>query len=334
MRITIRPRRPVWALALLAPAIPELLTGSTPVSRLVLDPPGFLLSFGFDVWLYGTGALLIREAAVALRKGWASILLWGGAYGIGEEGFAVHTFFERSGPPVGALEAYGSAYGVNGLWALGLTIFHATYSIALPILLTRLWFPEARGVRWFDRSAVAALAVLYLGVVAFFSLLVGHGPSAEAFALFLGLALVLLVGGARLPGDAIRARPGPRRTGRYGLALAGALEWAAWLLVLIASGTHRFSAWLAAGLLIALDGLALYVLARRIGTVDVERSLYAVAVGMLVPLFLWDAVLEPSVPGILGVAALLAYLLYRLGRTVDARALLVAVPAGTPPRAA
>jgi hypothetical protein len=319
VRIALRPRRPVWVLALLAPAIPELLTGSTPVSRLFVDPPGFFVSFGFDVWLYGTGALLVREASVLLRKGWASVLLWGAAYGIGEEGFAVHTFFERAGPPVGALEVYGSAYGVNWLWALGLTVFLATYSIALPILLTRLWYPGVRGLRWFDRGGAAALPVLYLAVVATFAVLVGHGPSAAAFGAFLGIALGLLVLGAVLPGEAIGAQPGPRRTGRWGPALAGALELAAWLFVLVVSGAHRLSAWTAAGVLVALDGFALYVLARRIGTVDVERSLYAVAVGMLVPLFLWDALLEVSVPGILGVAAIFAYLLYRLGRTIDRR---------------
>jgi len=103
VRILIRPRLPVLALLLLAPSIPELLTGSTPVSRLLVDPAGFAVSFAFDIGLYGTGALLVRELTLVLRKGWASVLLWGAAYGIAEEGLAVHTFFERSGPPVGAL---------------------------------------------------------------------------------------------------------------------------------------------------------------------------------------------------------------------------------------
>lgn len=319
-------------LALLAPAIPELLTGSTPIDRLVLDPPGFLVSFAFEVGLYGSGALLIREASVVLKKGWASILLWGAAYGIGEEGFAVHTFFERSGPPVGALETYGAAYGVNWLWALGLTVFHATYSIALPILLTRLAFPAAHGVRWFDRGGVAALGTLYVAVVAVFALLVGHGPSPAAFLLFLAVALGLLALGAWLPATTLRARPGARRTGRWGLALAGSLEWIAWVFVLIVSGSQRGSAWLVGGLLVAVNGLALYVLATRVGEVDVERSLFAVAVGMMVPLFLWDAILEVSAPGILGVAAVAAVLLYALGRTLDARA--SAGPVAGPPGAA
>ncbi len=111
MRILGERRGPVFALLLLAPSIPELLTGSTPVSRLVTDPVGFAVSFALDVGLYGTGALLIREVCVAYRRGWASILLLGGAYGIAEEGFAVHTFFQRSGAPVGLLGSYGHAFG-------------------------------------------------------------------------------------------------------------------------------------------------------------------------------------------------------------------------------
>jgi hypothetical protein len=320
VRLLIRPRLPVVALLLLAPSIPELLTGSTPVSRLLSDPAGFAVSYLLDVGLYGTGALLIRECSVLLRKGWASVLLWGAAYGIAEEGLAVHTFFERSGPPVGALTTYGSAYGINALWALGLTIFHATYSIALPILLTYLWFPEVRDRRWVDRSGLVVVAAVYLGLVVVFARLVGHGPSLPLLSLFLGIEAVLLLAGSLVPANLLRSHPGPRTIGRTGLGVVGILEWLAWVVVLAASGGGRIPAVAAAGVIAVGNGVALAVVVRRAGSEDLDRSKFAFAVGMLVPLFVWDGFLEPAIPGILAVAALFAYLLYRLGRTLDRRA--------------
>ena len=319
MRILLRPRTPFLALLLLAPSIPELLTGSTPVSELVANPAGFAVGYALDLGLYGTGALVIREFSVILRKGWASILLWGAAYGIAEEGFAVHTFFERSGPPVGQLAVYGSAYGVNWLWALELTVFHATYSIALPVLLTYLWYPTSRDRRWVDRGGLALLAGIYLDEVGSFGLLVGHGPSPAAFLLFLAISLALVGLGATVRGDLLRPKPGPTTVGRWTLGFAGALEWVAWSFVLIVATATRLSAWLAAAAIVVANGAALAILTRRVGALGTQRAAYRFAVGMLLPLFLWDAVVELSIPGILLVAALFAYLLYRLGRTLDRR---------------
>ncbi|HYB63022.1 MAG TPA: hypothetical protein VEE86_01185 [Thermoplasmata archaeon] len=321
MRILIRPRWPLLTLALLAPSIPELLTGSTPVSRLLYDPVGFAVSYAFDVGLYGTGALLVREAAVAFRKGWASIVLWGAAYGVAEEGLAVHTFFERSGPPVGSLTVYGSAYGVDWLWALGLTVFHATYSIALPILLTYLWFPEASKRRWLDGGGVAIVAAVYLAVVAVFAFLVGHGPSPALLGLFLAIEAGLLGAGFAAPERLLRVRSGARRVGRWGIAGAGCLEWAAWLIVLVLSHGERVPAWGAAAVIAGANGAALAVVLWGVGSDDLDRSKFAFAVGMLAPLFLWDAALEFTIPGLVGVALVFAYLLVRLGGVVDRRAL-------------
>jgi hypothetical protein len=319
VRILIRPRLPVLALLLFAPTIPELLTGSTPVSTLFFDPFQFLLSFGLDVGLYGTGALLIREFGVVYRKGWASTLLLGAAYGIAEEGFAVHTFFQTSGSPVGVLGTYGHAFGVNWLWALGLTVFHATYSIALPILLTQLWFPAVRGERWLDRGSIGLVAFVYVAEVVVFAFLVGHGPAPAALALFLGVTAVLLGLAYSAPPDLLRVRVGPSALGRTGTVLLGAVGFLAWVFVLVLSGTGRLPAVVAATGFVAIDLFALFLVCTRIGTFGLERSKFWFATGMLGILFLWDVPVEFSVPGILGVAAIMAYLQYRLGRALDAR---------------
>jgi hypothetical protein len=321
VRVLIRPRLPVLALLLLAPSIPELLTGSTPITTLFLDPLAFAVSFLGIVGLYGTGALLIREFVAAYRKGWASILLLGAAYGIVEEGLAVHTFFEPAGlSPVGTLGWYGHAFGVNWLWALGLTAFHATYSIALPILLTQLWFPATKHVRWLDAGATTLVAGVYVFVVAFFALLVGHGPTPELLALFLGILALLVYLAARVPAGFLSVRPGPARIGAGGLALDGALLFAGWVLVLVLAGTGgRVPAWGAATAFVAVALTSLLVVLRRVGTEGLDRSKFSFATGMMAILFVWDVVVEFTVPGILLVAALFGYLLYRLHRTLLAR---------------
>jgi len=323
VRILIRPRWPVLMLLLFAPAIPELLTGSTPAVNLVLNPPGFLLGFGGDILLYGCGALLIREFVVYFRKGWASVLLLGAAYGIAEEGFTVHTFFQRTGAPVNALGTYGHAFGVNWLWALGLTVFHATYSIALPILLTRLWYPEVRSVRWLDRGAVGLATIGYLSIVLIGGSFIGHGPSPAALALFLAICAVLILLAWRLPADFLSVRPGPGSASRRGLWLAGAAGFGAWYIVLAAAGIGRWPAVGVALVLIAIDLAALGYVRRYVGTVGLERSEFRFAMGMMAILFAWAGLvllIDLALGlGIVAVAAIFAYLLHRLDRRIDAR---------------
>ncbi len=91
MRLKVGCRKPVLALLLLAPTIPELLTGSTPITMLLLSPLKFLLQMVYIVSLYGSGALLIREATIRWNKGWGTTLLLGAAYGIMEEGGLLST---------------------------------------------------------------------------------------------------------------------------------------------------------------------------------------------------------------------------------------------------
>lgn len=329
IRILIRPRLPVLALLLLAPTIPELLTGSTPISELVFDPIGFAIGFAGIVGLYGTGALLIREFAVYFRKGWATILLLGAAYGIAEEGLAVHTFFEPAGQsPVGAFGWYGHAFGVNWLWALGLTAFHAVYSIALPILLTYLFFPEVRNERWLSRGAIVLVAGIYLFVVALFSVVVGHGPSLSLLALFLVIETVLIYMAWRVPAGFLHLTRRTSNLGPWGIALAGSLFFDAWTLTEIFSDTNdRVPAVLAAALLVVIPLGAILLVVRRVGTEGLERSEFYFATGMFGILFVWDFFVEFAVPGILLVSAAFAYLLYRLHRRLQARA-QIQVPAG------
>jgi len=330
LRAWVGRNRPALALLLLAPSIPELLTGSTPVSELLFNPIGFVIGFSLDVALYGAGALLIREFAVYFHKGWASILLLGAAYGIAEEGFEVHTFFQPSGSPVRALGSYGHLFGVNWLWALTLTIFHATYSIALPILLVRLWFPYAKDERWLDRPTTALLSALFAGeVVGFGGFVVGHGPSPGALIFFLAVVVVLVSLALWAPRDLLWPVTGPRRLGGKTLVFLGAVEFVVYFAVLITAASRLVPADVMAAFVIVANGTVLLLLLRFVGTENRERSEFLFAVGMLSVLFVWDVLIEfILVPGILGVTAVFVYLLYRLDRTLKSRESFTGVPVG------
>jgi hypothetical protein len=104
---------PALVLFFLAPVIPELLTGSTPLANF-LNPFGFALLVG----LYGSGAVVARELTYRWGKGWPTLLSLGAAYGIIEEGLMVRSFFSPNyiPPPIQYLIA---VLTVAGLFWLG-----------------------------------------------------------------------------------------------------------------------------------------------------------------------------------------------------------------------
>jgi len=70
------------------------------------------------------------------------------AYGIIEEGLAVKSFFDPSWVDLGVLGTYGRWAGVNVVWGVNLALFHATFSIGIPVLLVGLMFPGRVRERW------------------------------------------------------------------------------------------------------------------------------------------------------------------------------------------
>ncbi len=154
-------RKPILLLFFLSPLAGEGLSGSTP--PLAFLNPGVLFLLGS---LYGSGALLVRDYARRWNKGWRSILILGAAYGIIEEGIMVRSFFNPSWKYLGNLAIYGRWLGVNWVWAEWLTIFHAVFSIAIPIFLVELTFPQARSKVWLSqRSRILFHGLLVLSVI-------------------------------------------------------------------------------------------------------------------------------------------------------------------------
>jgi hypothetical protein len=108
----------------------KMLSGSEP-------PVEFFRPFAllFLTALYGSGAILIRELRVRWDKGWPTVFALGAAYGIVEEGLMVKSFFDPNWIDLGPLGSYGRWAGVNWVWSLQLTIFHALSFLLLADVL-------------------------------------------------------------------------------------------------------------------------------------------------------------------------------------------------------
>lgn len=188
----------VLLVAIATPGIPEYLSGSWKLSSLVSNPLNFLVFLALNLGLYTSGALLIREYAAVFRKGWVSIFILGCAYGIMEEAIALHTFFQISGSPVGFLGSYGRFAGVDWVWAFGLAVYHAIFSITLPILLISIAYPGLSGKRIIGKKGGFLTFVIYGFSVLFLNFLVNHTssrpvPTLPEYLFFLLLPLILVV---------------------------------------------------------------------------------------------------------------------------------------------
>ena len=313
MTAWISAHRPALLLALLSPGIAELLTGSTPVTGLVVAPLSFAVSFALLMCFYGGGALLIREAAIRWNKGWASILLLGAAYGVVEEGLAVHTFFQPGGAPVFGLGAYGRVGGVDVLWAVGLTLFHAVYSIALPILLVRLAYPETEHRPFLGRRGPWLVGVGYVVTVALFAASTPNFPSIGLFLATVAVVVALVLAARWTPREMLRARSGPPRARPRTFAIAGASFMTGWLVFGIAApGWIPWPA-VAVGALLGLSAVLLGFVRSAAGSVGNSSAKYWFPVGLVGFFVPWDVILDlGAVPGILAVTALMVAFLYWL----------------------
>jgi hypothetical protein len=211
----------------LSPITAELLTGPAPPAEF-FDPFSLLVLTA----LYGSGAILVRELALRWRKGWPTILILGAAYGIVEEGLMVKSFFDPQWVDLGPLGVYGRWAEVNWVWSLGLTLFHAVWSIGIPILLVTLMFPGRVNEAWVGRRTLRFLAVLLALDVAFgFFALTPYRPPALQYLLAVLTVVGLHAVARRMPPafGALRQDKGetgrPRTLRPFVAGLAGAIAF-------------------------------------------------------------------------------------------------------------
>jgi hypothetical protein len=244
MRMESRPR--TWAAALtlyfLAPILGEVFSFNTPPLAFVLDPSKFI----FEPALYGSGALLIREIARRRGLGWPAILVMGAGYGVLEEGIFIHSWFNPMFEGLHSLAVYGRAWDTSWVWAVGLTGFHAVFSITIPILLTEALYPRVAAIPWLGPVWLRVIMVWFAFTVALGAIFYGfilsrdkgytHPPLTYLFAIALVVALLAI--GSRLR-PATQARVVERRTpGLWSLRLFGGVMTLAFFVAF-----YGLSAW-------------------------------------------------------------------------------------------
>jgi hypothetical protein len=307
-------RHPILCLALLSPGIPEYLSSSSALSTILVSPPFFLLQLGANLGLYLPGVLLIREAMVRWKKGWASVLILGAAYGILEEGIALETLFYSRAGPVGALGFYGHWLGVNWVWVPGVLLVHMVLSISLPILLLNLALPETRGKSLVGTTGLRLaflvwaidIPLLMVFVNAVYHYWMGW-PIFFGSVSIIGLLVVLAY---LSPANLLPTRTGPPRATPLRAALMGVAFFPPiWILEAVLGYWHVPPA----GTILAIVGYELclgYLVVRTLGTAHNERQLVAFAAGILGVIGPIGIIAEVPVPATV-VADIAAFLFLR-----------------------
>jgi len=172
---------PALTLSVLSVFIPEILMGSTPASR----AEQWILEWIF----YGSGVLLVGEIACRYRLKPISVILFGLAFGLIEEGLLLQSVFN---PDFLNLDiSYGRMWGVNWVWAQFIVVYHALFSISIPVFLARLAFLKYGGQPWLSKIGLAVVAGLYI-LTSFFYFTIFQSLS-EFRAPVAGLVVVFLL---------------------------------------------------------------------------------------------------------------------------------------------
>ena len=127
----------------------------------------------------------------------------------------VASFYNPSWMDLGVLGGFGRAWDVNWVWAVELTIYHALFSVATPVLLVELAYPNRKPETWLtDRQLkiVAAAILLDVGVgFILFGMMQGYWPPAAQYLLGVAVTLGFVYAARRLPSDWARRGARPMR---------------------------------------------------------------------------------------------------------------------------
>jgi len=278
-------RHPILLFLCFTPGIPEYLSGSTPTAALVHAPGGFFLFLVLNVGLYGPGVLLVREAYVRWKPGWAGILLLGSAYALLEEGTALSTLFNPHASVVGQFGSYGRFDGVNWVWTVGVLGVHIVYSVGLPILLLGLALPETRGRPLLSTRQIPVVLVLYALDILALASAIGYWRTAPGLLVGAVVLATLLYGVTRvLPTGSLDPTGDRPRLGARWFFVLGFVFFPI-LLVIPGLGASA-SAWPPAVMAVEIlfAGLLLLYVRREIGRTDNGAALTMLALGALLPL--------------------------------------------------
>ncbi|PSK67823.1 hypothetical protein B0E53_00294 [Micromonospora sp. MH33] len=148
----LRNRRAALLLAVLAPVVAEVTLGTVPLrlawAWLLFAP------------VYSAGALFVREVVRRTDGGYPNLLLMGVAYGLLEEGLALQSL--TSPHLYHAADWAPRLFGVNTAYAELNLVYHAVFSIAVPIALTELCFARHGTTPYLRRGGVIAAGIVAL----------------------------------------------------------------------------------------------------------------------------------------------------------------------------
>ncbi len=208
----------------LFPKIPSVRRGDWRAALLlaVLAPASAELTLGTVSWrmawlmllyvpIYGAGAVFIREVVRRTGRGWPSLLLMGLVYGLVEEGLALQSL--TSPHLYGAAGWAPRILGVNTAYAELNLVYHAVFSIAVPVVLVELRFPARP---YLGRTGLIVSGSIALLGAALIRISVppaedpGYALPVIAVVGLIGLIIALTVVALRLPRFAVPAAPPPR----------------------------------------------------------------------------------------------------------------------------
>ena len=296
--------------------IAEFLTGSTPLTNVIVKPTTFFLfSIPSLLGLYGCGVILIREAAITWGKGWPSILVMGLAYGIMEEGVAVHTFFQPQGYTVGILGLYGKFLGLDLTWAITISLFHAVYSIAIPILIGNVIWPETRKQRILTRRSSFVVFLLYSLTIIFLYSFVTFKPGISWLITLLLFAAILVYAARKLKPHVFMSRSASRVVGKKSYLILGLVYFP---YIIISPKFQISLPWPLLDAEIIVVVFLMYRLLERNLIFEAERKLALLILGLLVPVIVFGIVFS-VIANQLGFVAVFVviYLIYRVLRVTN-----------------
>jgi hypothetical protein len=197
---------PALVLFLLSPVFGELVSA-------FLSPLEFLHPLRLAITLipYGCGAIAAGEFVLRWRKGFASLVLLGLAFGLFFEGIVTRVLFNPNWEGLRPLASYGRAHGSSWVLAVGIVHFQALISIVCPIFTVEALYPTRRHESWVSTPTLVLCCCALAGWTFVMGLFVPFFPQLpHAFgllAVLIGLLALsqcipaepLAVGAARVP---------------------------------------------------------------------------------------------------------------------------------------
>jgi hypothetical protein len=142
---------PALTLALLAPVVAEILSGSTRLSFIFVLIP--------EIMVWGFGALIIRELVRRWKGGSTSMILLALALSVAEEWIIQQTSLA---PLPWVATQYGRLWHVNWVWFLFFLGYESVWVVLVPVQLTELIFRSRRADSWLSRRDLGFSALIFL----------------------------------------------------------------------------------------------------------------------------------------------------------------------------